>query len=38
MWGSQGWPLCGGDILGHTAEVESPHATFSFECHTVCCV
>ena len=33
MWGSQGWPLFGGDVLGDTAEVENPRATFSFELH-----
>ena len=33
MWGSQGWPLFGGDVLGDTAEVENPRATFSFEFH-----
>ena len=37
MWGSQGWPLFGGDVLGDTAEVENPRATFSFEFHMLCC-
>lgn len=26
MWGGQGWPLCGGDNLDNSAEVEKPGA------------